>query len=98
MGHDITGYKVSDTSHANGLAYLRRRAFSQFNGAIYQALDAEACNGELSGLGVERTFTVEQLRAALARLPQDDNHDRERFFLETCINNSDGEAVEITFY
>lgn len=97
MGHEITAYKVSDTSHANVLAYLIRGAFSQFNGAIYQALDAEDCNGHFSGLGVERTFTVEQLRAGLARLPQGE-YERERFFLENCINKSDGEAVVISFY
>jgi hypothetical protein len=97
MGHDIHGYKVSDPNHANGLAYLRRGALSQSVSALYRALDAEDLDGFYSGRG-KRTFTVEQLRAALARLPQDDNHDRERFFLETCINNSDGEAVEITFY
>lgn len=96
MGHDISGYKKSDINHSEEIAYLRRGAFNQQARVIYKALGAEECDCGCSGCGDEKTFTNEQLKAALRQIPPEEETENERSFLNDCI--SVDEPVTITFY
>ena len=86
MGHDISGYRVEDTQHKNEIAYLRRSAFNPLNVTIYNALDCHEMNGGCSGIGCERKFTQAELMDALSRIPDGDEYEPERAFLNDCVN------------
>lgn len=83
MGHDIFGCLPEDRD--NDVAYLRRGAGNPLARHIYQAFNAEAHNGGVSGDGGDERYAPEQLRAALARLPNDEQLAPERRFLEDCL-------------
>jgi hypothetical protein len=96
MGHDISGYKKADTNHSEKIAYLRRGAGNPLARVIYKALGAKECDCGCSGCGDEKTYTTEQLKAALSRLPSGEETENERIFLNDCI--AAGEPVTVTFY
>lgn len=55
MGHDISAFKKVDTQRDNEIAYLRRNAFNNLNGTIYNLLN---CQDEIEP---ERKFLQECL-------------------------------------
>lgn len=83
MGHDIFGCLPEDRDEE--IAYLRRSAGNPFAQQIYRALHAEAHDGGVSGDGGDETYTPQQLREALARLPDREEVAPERRFLEDCL-------------
>lgn len=87
MGHDIYGYKPSDTKKE--VAYLRRGAFNPLKHTIYDALDCHECNGGVSGNGSEKEFTKDELIIALNKIDSSENFIPERSFLNDCIDNVD---------
>ena len=97
MGHDISGYRVEDTEHRDEIAYLRRSAFNPLKITIYNALDCHEMNGGCSGIGCERKFTQEELLKALSRIPDGNEYEPERVFLNDCVNAGKDGAI-IAFY
>ena len=85
MGHDISGYLKADTDQSNEIAYLRRGASNPLARTIYAALQRPEFDVGVSGSGFGATFTNEYLRDALARLPEGEDVDAERKFLNDCI-------------
>lgn len=97
MGHDISGFKTNETK--DEIAYLRRGAFHNLNGAIYNALGCRECNGGMSGNGKERLFSKEELIKALVFLGEKEYYEPERKFITDCLANIDkDENVLIGFY
>lgn len=96
MGHDITSYK-GETDQGEELAYMRRGAFNPLKATIYQALDSGDCNGGVSGLGMARTFTAEQLRSALSNVPEGGEFDVEREFLKATVNGCGNGPATVFF-
>jgi len=96
MGHDISGYKPSNTE--NEIAYLRRGAFNELNGTIYNALNCQDCSGGVSGNGSEREFTKEQLEKGLAQLQGNDDFEPEIKFIKDCLDNLEDGKILIGFY
>jgi hypothetical protein len=67
MGHDISGFIKGQTGRE--IAYLRIGAFNTNKSFFfYDAIQSQECNGGVSGLGVEKTFTNEELKIAKQRL------------------------------
>lgn len=67
MGHDISGFIKGQTGKE--VAYLRIGAFNTNKSFFfYDAIQSQECNGGVSGLGVEKTFTNEELKIAKQRL------------------------------
>lgn len=96
MGHDITSHKGA-TDRGETLAYMRRGAFNPLKATIYQALHAEDCNGGVSGNGVSRAFTADQLRLALSKVPEGDAFDVERDFLKATIDGCGEGPATVSF-
>lgn len=84
MGHDISGYKKGEE-----IAYLRRSAFNDLNGTIYNALNCNNFNNGCSGNGEESEFTKEQLLTGLNYLGDKEEFEQERQFLKDCISKLD---------
>ena len=87
MGHDISGFKTNDTE--NEIAHLRRIAFDNLNGTIYNALDCQECNAGVSGNGNKRQFSKEELIKALDFLGTNEDYHPERKFIVDCLENID---------
>jgi len=67
MGHDISGFIKGKTGKE--IAYLRIGAFNTNKSFFfYDAIQSQECNGGVSGVGVEKTFTNEELKIAKQRL------------------------------
>jgi len=67
MGHDISGFIKEQTGRE--IAYLRIGAFNTNKSFFfYDAIQSQECNGGVSGMGVEKTFTNEELKIAKQRL------------------------------
>jgi len=92
MGHDITGFASKDEACREEIAYLRRGAGNELARSIYRALGAENEDCGCSGCGGTVHFTEDQLRVALTKLPDDDDHEPERRFLRDCIEKGGGGA------
>jgi hypothetical protein len=98
MGHDISGFKNEDKEcEGNEIAHLRRGAFNPLARAIYGALGVIEFDAGCSGCGETANFTDTQLRQALAKIPDDEDHDPERTFLNDCIEKGGG-GVWIVFW
>src|SRR5262245_1020696 len=81
MGHDITAY-IGDADPADPLeqlddwtfrpeaAYLRRGSSNPWRHTLYEVLDAQEYDGDLSGVWAAQWFDRTRLRTALARLRQ----------------------------
>jgi len=70
MGHDITAIRKSalDSGSEDELSYIRIGAWNRHKAyMLYDALEAEDCNGGVSGNGGEKEFTPDQLKIALAK-------------------------------
>ena len=88
MGHDICGFNKADEETRSEIAYLRRNAFNPLKNAIYNALGAEEQNCGCSGCGGDPIhFTEDQLKEAMAKLPEGENYQPERDFLAGCLSN-----------
>jgi len=79
MGHDISAYLGPDDpalqtewlpSELEGpeIAYLRRNAYNPLRHQIYEVLDAQDCDGDVSGAPGTRWVTRDKLESALAEL------------------------------
>ena len=67
MGHDISGFIKGQTGKE--IAYLRIGAFNTNKSFFfYDAIQSQECNGGVSGTGVEKSFTNEELKIAKQRL------------------------------
>lgn len=101
MGHDISAYKTEYNEERDDereeIAYLRRGAFNPLKDQIYEALNAENHNCGCSGCGGEQKFTIDEIRAALDRLPAGDDAQPEREFLSDIVASGLKE-VWIDFY
>jgi hypothetical protein len=81
MGHDISAY-LGDSDPADPLeplegwsrlpevAYLRRGSSNPWRHALYEVLDAQEYDGDVSGVWAARWCDRTQLETALARLQQ----------------------------
>lgn len=98
MGHDIYGHRPSDTE--NEIAYLRRSAFDNNNGAIYRALNCPHQNGGVSGMGGEETFTIDEILYGIKKLADKKENAREIKFLADILLNLDEneDSTIIKFY
>lgn len=93
MGHDICGFKNTDSKcEGEEIAYLRRSAGNELARDIYKALGATSHDCGCSGCGGIANFTEAQLRDALGKIPDDEDHEPERKFLRDCIEKGDGGA------
>ena len=101
MGHDISGYKVSDTKQENEIAYLRRGAFNPLNKLIYDALDSPELYGGCSGFGDSKTFSKDQILNAMSNIGCGDLEEGEEIpeikFLQDCLDNMEGDKITIYF-
>lgn len=67
VGHDISGFIKGQTGRK--IAYLAIGAFNTNKSFFfYDAIQSQECNGGVSGLGVVKTFTNEELKIAKQRL------------------------------
>ena len=67
MGHDISGFIKGQTGRE--IAYLRIGAFNTNKSFFfYDAIQSQECNAGVSGTGVEKLFTNEELKLAKERL------------------------------
>lgn len=67
MGHDISGFIKGQTGRE--IAYLRIGAFNTNKSFFfYDAIQSQECNGGVSGIGIEKEFTNEELKLAKQRL------------------------------
>jgi hypothetical protein len=81
MGHDIYAY-IGDVEPADSFeqlenwseraeaAYLRRGSSNPWRHTLYDVLDAQEFDGDVSGVWAARWFNRGQLQTALARLQQ----------------------------
>lgn len=79
MGHDISAY-IGDTDPSDPfeyldgwpdrpeVAYLRRGAYNPLRHTLYEVLDAQEFDGDVSGVWAARWFNRERMRLALRRL------------------------------
>ena len=84
MGHDITAYLSSadpdepSDKFENGfaqtvllkVAFLERGSHNPLRHTLYEVLDAQECDGNVSGIYAQRWFSRERLETGLARLSQ----------------------------
>jgi hypothetical protein len=81
MGHDISAYLgladpadpleyPDNWNELPEIAYLRRGASNPLRHTLYEVLDAQEYDGDVSGVWAARWFEREQLQAALVRLRQ----------------------------
>lgn len=99
MGHDIYGFKNHGKPDETEVAYLRRSAFNSKCFEIYNALDAQDCNGFSSGNGDGRLFSEEKLKRALAYLKDEEDLEPERKFIADCLANLDENGqIYVGFY
>jgi hypothetical protein len=97
MGHDVSGYLKADAEHDNEVAYLRRAAWDGLARTIYAALQSPEMDCGCSGCGHEKQFSHAEIEAALARVPEGKDTEREREFLRKCLAAGAG-GVRIAFY
>jgi hypothetical protein len=81
MGHDISAY-LGSSDPADPLeqldgwgdlpevAYLRRGSSNAYRHTLYEVLDAQEYDGDVSGVWAARWFNREELQAGLVRLQQ----------------------------
>lgn len=96
MGHDIYGHRPTEKEEA--VAYLRRSAFSEYSKEIYNALDCLDCSGGVSGIGVDREFSKDDLMRALDYLVGKEELKPEAKFISECLLNIEDDKIVIGFY
>ena len=67
MGHDISAYKkgTANDENANEIAYLRIGAWNRHKANLfYAALNAEKCDGGVSGTGESRDYNLNEIGIA----------------------------------
>ena len=96
MGHDIKAYRFKDDE--DEVAYLRRSAFDDRNGQIYELLNCQDYNGGVSGNGSEREFTRDEIAAAIVKAVTDEKYNRELDFLTDCMLNMEEGKILIHFW
>lgn len=102
MGHDISAYLGPDdpslqtgwlASELEGpeVAYLRRGSHNPLRHQIYEVLNAQECDGDVSGAPGTRWVTREKLEAALSELERRKHNgtpvDEEIRFVRECLDN-----------
>jgi hypothetical protein len=81
MGHDISAYlgsadpadpleQLDRWSELPEIAYLRRGSSNPYRHTLYEVMDAQEYDGDVSGVWAARWFNREELKAGLARLQQ----------------------------
>lgn len=91
MGHDITAIRKSSIEKESDdeLSYIRIGAWNRHKAyMLYEALDAQECNGGVSGNGREREFTPDELKIALAKFKYMLGEPRDQIIAE--MESSDG--------
>jgi hypothetical protein len=79
MGHDISAYlgdadpadpleQLDDWNNRPEAAYLRRNSSNPYRHTLYEVLDAQEYDGDVSGVWAVRWFDRGQLQTALRRL------------------------------
>jgi hypothetical protein len=101
VGHDISAYLGPDdpalqtewlASELEGpeVAYLRRGAHNSLRHQIYEVLDAQECDGDVSGAPGTRWVTRGKLESALVELERRNRDgtavDEEVRFVRECLN------------
>jgi hypothetical protein len=100
MGHDIEAFLgqadpeepfeyLDGWSNQPEIAYLRRGAYNPLRHELYEALEAQEYDGDVSGVWAARWFNRDQLQAALERLQKRKRQglevDPEIQFIKTCF-------------
>lgn len=70
MGHDITAIRKSsiEKNSNDELSYIRIGAWNNYKAyMLYEALNAQDCNAGVSGNGVEREFSPDELKIAISK-------------------------------
>ncbi|MET3682554.1 hypothetical protein ABID56_000635 [Alkalibacillus flavidus] len=104
MGHDIYGVNQNHQQ----VAYARFHMFNDVAHNLYQLLDSEECDGGVSGIGVQKTFSKEQIKQALDQYSQHYGHlskqsldmDYEQInqFLHDCLSSAEQDgSVTVCF-
>lgn len=81
MGHDISAYlgptdpadpleQLDGWSKLPEVAYLRRGSSNPFRHTLYEVLDAQEYDGDVSGVWAARWFSRAELQSGLVRLQQ----------------------------
>ena len=114
MGHDISAYlgnadptdqyeQLDNWSNLPETSYLRRGSSNPWRHTLYEVLDAQEYDGDVSGIWAARWFDRSQLQTALGRLQQrlaDGQDVRPEFdFVSACLASLpvDRRSVFITF-
>lgn len=102
MGHDISGLN----KQGKEVAYARYGMSNSCARILYKVLNAEDCDGAVSGTGVEKVFTENQILEAVARCLtirwdeiNDGEHEKEKIeeFLKGCMDTATEEG-EVTIF
>lgn len=93
MGHDITAYTKAPDLYGEGedntqIAYLRYAAWNTVARHFYKALDCVHFDGGCSGICAYAEFSQDKLIKARELIPSND--DRAIFFLDKCIEYTEG--------
>lgn len=104
MGHDI----IAKNKQGKEIAYARYSAFHPYTDKIYEVLGAIEFNAGVSGIGLEREYSLSEIREAkqkcdlLNESDFDGNQDELTYlknFIYSCFNavKKDG-CITICFY
>lgn len=86
MGHDITAIRKSSDQE---LSYIRIGAWNRHKAyMLYETLEAQNCNGGVSGNGREREFTSDELKIALSKFKYMLGEPRDQIIAE--VESSEG--------
>jgi hypothetical protein len=97
MGHQISAYKSTDIQKE--VAYLGRSACDPHRSQMYFALNCLEFYAGSNGIGAERTFTRQEMLAAMDYLKSIEELDEEREFVSSCLDNMEEEGIIlISFY
>jgi Fe-S oxidoreductase len=94
MSHEIEAYVYRGDTLFPIFEMRRAGLDNPLRHVIYRLLGAEEFDAGCSGVGNGRWFTQEEIKAAIARLPaeqeaEQDDLERERLFLERCSAEPD---------
>lgn len=90
MGHDISGFIKGQTDIE--ISYIRIGAFNTNKSFFfYDAIQSQECNGGVSGIGVVKTFTNEELKLAKRRLKYMMGESKDE--IQALVTESTGESV-----
>lgn len=113
MGHDISAYLGPDEPalqtewlarelEGPEVAYLRRGAYNPLRHQIYEVLEVQECDGDVSGAPGTRWVTRERLESALKELKsrRDDGIpvDEEIRFVRECLDALPAHRSSIYIY